>query len=325
MKTVIAVVLGATLVVTACSGKTAEDRIPMSKGAPTPAQELFPVVASSEIVVGENRLQIGLIDQNDAPVRSPKTTLQVDFIAPGDQEPPSSSKLSFLWTIRPVQGLWVGQARFDQPGKWEAALDVEGGGYDTQVRTMFEVKKDGTTPDIGDKPPAVETPTASDVDNLWTVTTDSDPNSRFYELSIADALTAAKPAVIVFATPKFCTSQVCGPTLSIVKNVAEDFPRVSFVHVEPYDLDKVPEKLDPVPAGRAWGLPSEPWVFVTDARGRVAAKYEGSFAAGELTALLVRQGFLSTWRDEACQGSCMNRAVLQPAFDRRPRDLAAGH
>jgi len=74
--------------------------------------------------------------------------------------------------------------------------------------------------------------------------------------------------------------------LSIVEDVAEHFPRVNFVHVEPYDLDKLPEKVEPVPAVEAWGLPSEPWVFVTDARGRVAAKYEGSVAPGELTAEL---------------------------------------
>lgn len=74
--------------------------------------------------------------------------------------------------------------------------------------------------------------------------------------------------------------------MSIVKDVAESFSRVNFVHVEPYDLDRVPEKLVPVPAVVAWGLPSEPWVFVTDAKGRVAAKYEGSVAPSELTELL---------------------------------------
>lgn len=92
--------------------------------------------------------------------------------------------------------------------------------------------------------------------------------------------------MITFATPKFCTSQVCGPTLSIVKGVARKFPGVNFLHVEPYDLNKVPQKLEPVPAVTAWGLPSEPWVFVTDSKGRLAAKYEGSAAPIELEALL---------------------------------------
>ncbi|MGH7215454.1 MAG: hypothetical protein ACREIT_11880, partial [Tepidisphaeraceae bacterium] len=233
-----------TLVLGACSGTTdAEDRVATSKGAPTPGQDVFPVVASSEIVVGDNRLQIGLIDSNDAPVRSPKTRLQVAFVGPGDQQPSAETTMSFLWTIKPSQGLWVGEATFDRPGGWEAIVDVEGGGYDARVRTAFEVKKKGTTPRLGEKGPAVDTPTASDVADLSKITTDSDPDPSFYELSIAKALEAGRPTVIVFATPKFCTSQVCGPTLSIVKDVAKDFPGVNFIHVEPYDLDQVPEKL----------------------------------------------------------------------------------
>jgi hypothetical protein len=282
-----AVALAAALFATACSSnERAESEVPTSKGAPTPGQDVFPIIASSEIVVGDNRLQIGLIDTNDAPVTSPKTALDVGFVGPGDEQPSAETMMSFLWTIKPVQGLWVGEVTFDRAGEWEALIEVEGGGYDTEVRTTFEVNNEGTTPEIGEKPPAVETPTIADSDDLSEITTDSDPERRFYELSIGGALEAGKPAVIVFATPKFCTSQICGPTLSIVKDVAESFSRVNFVHVEPYDLDRVPEKLVPVPAVVAWGLPSEPWVFVTDAKGRVAAKYEGSVAQSELTELL---------------------------------------
>jgi hypothetical protein len=282
MSRFVGAVLVAALSLSACSNEPAQEQVPTSKGAPTPGQDLFPVVASSEISVGVNRLQIGLLNDKDAPVRSPKTTLEVDFVGPDDDRPSTSSTMSFLWTIKPVQGLWVGKATFDQPGQWKAVIDVEGGGYDGTVRTVFDVKKEGTTPDIGEKAPIVDTPTASDVADLSKITTDPDPSRRFYNLSIAEALEADKPAVIVFATPQFCTSQVCGPTLSIVKDVAREFPHINFVHVEPYDLDKVPEKLEPVPAVTAWGLPSEPWVFVTDQRGRVVAKYEGSVAAAEL-------------------------------------------
>jgi hypothetical protein len=286
MRRILTMALLTALLITGCASSEPDNQVPTSKGAPTPGQDVFPVVASSEIVVGENRLQIGLIDTNDAPVRAPKTTLQVGFVGPNDQQPSSETTMSFVWTIKPVQGLWVGQATFDQPGHWEAVIEVDGGGYDTSIRTAFEVKEEGTTPEIGEKAPAVDTPTSSDVGDLEEITTDSNPNRRFYELSIADALRSGRPSVIVFATPKFCTSQVCGPTLSIVKDVAKDFPRVNFVHIEPYELDKVPEKLEPVPAVTAWGLPSEPWVFVTDDADRVAAKYEGSVAPGELAKLL---------------------------------------
>lgn len=285
MRTALIGLAAAALVVGACAGDGPATTSERPRVA-TEDTDLFPIVASSEIVVGDNRLQIGLLDDNDAPVRSPQTKLHVNFVGPDDEQPSSETTMTFLWTIKPVQGLWVGQAAFDRAGQWEALIDVQGGGYDATVRTTFEVTKNGTTPKIGEKGPVVDTQTASDVAELSEITTDPDPVPRFYELSIAQALKAGRPAVIVFATPKFCTSQVCGPTLSIVKDVADDFPRVNFVHVEPYDLDKVPEKLEPVPAVTAWGLPSEPWVFVTDDRGRVAAKYEGSVAPGELRPML---------------------------------------
>ncbi len=64
------------------------------------------------------------------------------------------------------------------------------------------------------------------------------------------------------------------------------FPGINFVHVEPYDLDKVPDELERVPAVTAWGLPSEPWVFVTDSRGSLVAKYEISVPPRVLKALL---------------------------------------
>ena len=43
-----------SLVVSSCSGAPdAGDRVPTSIGAPTPGQDVFPVIASSEIVVGD--------------------------------------------------------------------------------------------------------------------------------------------------------------------------------------------------------------------------------------------------------------------------------
>lgn len=285
MRRVLIGLIAGFLVLGACGGDE-PSAVPRQPGVPTSGQSLFPVVASSEIVIGDNRLQIGLIDDNDAPLRSPKTKLDVSFVAPGQDQPTSETDMSFVWTIRPIQGLWVGEATFDTAGQWEAIIEVSGGGYDETVTTTVDVKRKGTTPVIGAPAPSVDTPTAADVADLAEISTDSNPDPRFYKLSISDALEAGEPAVIVFATPKFCTSQVCGPTLSIVKDIAKEFPEVNFIHVEPYDLNKVPEKLEPVPAVTAFGLPSEPWVFVTDSKGRVAGKYEGSVAPSELAQLL---------------------------------------
>jgi peroxiredoxin len=44
---------------------------------------------------------------------------------------------------------------------------------------------------------------------------------------------------------------------------------------------------NPVPATREWQLRSEPWVFVIDRQGRIAAKFEGIMALEEVEAALL--------------------------------------
>ena len=57
---------------------------------------------------------------------------------------------------------------------------------------------------------------------------------------MADALAAGRPFVLVFATPLFCSSRTCGPTLDNVKGIAAPYKdRIDFIHVEPYKLEQV--------------------------------------------------------------------------------------
>jgi hypothetical protein len=72
--------------------------------------------------------------------------------------------------------------------------------------------------------------------------------------------------------------------------------RVNFIHVEPYVLEVSDGRTQPVldvtgypksvRASVEWGLPSEPWVFVVDAQGKVAFKFEGMAYPDELTIAL---------------------------------------
>jgi hypothetical protein len=78
--------------------------------------------------------------------------------------------------------------------------------------------------------------------------------------------------------------------LDTIKRVARAWPQVSFIHVEPYELPADPSRLEPVRAAIQWGLPTEPWAFVVDRRGRLTAKFEGALAAEELEAQLRKLG-----------------------------------
>lgn len=253
----------------------------------------YPAVVSSELVVGSNRVLIAMFDEHDAPVGGPQAKMHVDFfdISKSETEPVAGADARWVWAIPGERGLWeVSDVELDTAGKWGASVSVHGGGIDEDdVGVGFVVKDKGTTPPIGAPAPASDTPTAADVDKLSEITSDSEPDPRFYETSVADAIAEHKPFVVVFATPKYCTSQVCGPTLDVVKSISKDWPKITFIHVEVYDLSDV-SSLKPVPAMTQWGLPGEPWVFVVDSKGNVAAKYEGVVSRPDLQAQLHELG-----------------------------------
>ncbi len=251
---------------------------------PFAGAKVYPVVVSSELVVGENRFLVALFDHEDAPTGSPETSVRAEFFDLDDsaEEPVAEADLDFIWAIEPVRGLYKTDVRFDEPGHYGIAVTVKGPGLDELVRGSFDVAEEGSSPGIGEKVPASATPTARSGGSLEEITTDRHPELRFYDTSVKEAVGSGEPFVVTFATPKFCSSSVCGPTLETVKEVAEDFPKLTFIHVEVYTNLGQPDNLKVVPSVEEWGLPSEPWVFVVDGRGRVAAKYEGVVSADEL-------------------------------------------
>jgi hypothetical protein len=179
-------------------------------------------------------------------------------------------------------GMYVVEVEFDRPGIWEVTAlsgDQELGG------ALFEVVADSTVPNIGETVPPSVTPTAATAGpgGLAAISTDADPEPAFYELSIADAVSNGRPSLVAFATPSYCRTALCGPTMEAVKVAVADRTDLDVVHVEPFDLVQA-EAGDLIPNDVAleWGLPTEPWVFVLDADGRVRARFEGLITADEL-------------------------------------------
>jgi hypothetical protein len=81
-------------------------------------------------------------------------------------------------------------------------------------------------------------------------------------------------------------SRVCGPVVDVaeqVKQVSGD--RAAFIHMEIYK-DNDPSLEERRPQVAAFGLPTEPWLFVIDSRGRIATEIEGAFGVEELTRAL---------------------------------------
>ncbi|HYZ46460.1 MAG TPA: hypothetical protein VE712_02225 [Actinomycetota bacterium] len=252
--------------------------------------EVYPVFASSEVTVGRNRFLVGLLNDEDAPIGSPRIDMHIEFfdLNRSSSDSVTDTEMRWIWMDKPFTGLYASEVSFDEPGRWGAEVTVSGEGVDATVRSSFEVRREGSTPAVGERAPSSDTPTATQPGAIRRISTDAHPDPRFYTTSIADALGAGEPFVVVFATPKFCASQACGPVLDNVKRVARHERGLTFIHVEPYELPADPTDLEPVSAAIEWRLPSEPWVFVLDGRGRVAAKFEGALSPEELRSALRR-------------------------------------
>ncbi len=142
-------------------------------------------------------------------------------------------------------------------------------------------------PDIGDRAIKVHTQTGADVGgDLTKLSTRIPPPREMLDIDFAEVV-GRKPVVLVFATPALCTSRTCGPVVDIAEQVrGESGDGVTFIQQEIYQDN------DPGKPYRsqvlAWGLKTEPWAFVIDRRGKVAARFEGVYSVGELARAVER-------------------------------------
>jgi hypothetical protein len=270
----IGILVGLAILAAAC-GDTAPAE------GPFPA-DAFALAASTDLGVGSERLLVAVAGETGARLASPDIPVTV-AVRPDGGPAGSPVPASFMWAVPDHSGLYRATVDFAHEGTWWVSVTPEGGPPLAEFPvTVHAVPR---TPAVGTPAPRSDTATAADA-ALETISTDDDPDPRFYELSVADAVTSGRPSVIVFATPRFCTTAVCGPTLDDIKAIVPDHPQVNFVHVEVFTNLDDPDNLALVPAVTEWGLPTEPWVFVVDADGIVTGRFEGVVAADEIAALL---------------------------------------
>jgi hypothetical protein len=180
------------------------------------------------------------------------------------------------------QAVFVSHLEVDEPGKyWVLAEPV--GGRKIQAVGNVVVKPESTAPDVGAAAFPSETPTVANA-TLKQLSTSTKPDPELYRSSVADALAAKKPFVFVLATPKYCTSRTCGPVVDVVSAVRRkhEGSGVRFIHAEIYK-DNDPTKGENAWV-REWKLPSEPWIFLVGADGKIKARFEGTVSVAELDA-----------------------------------------
>ena len=288
----VALVAALSLLVLACGSTptpTPSAPVPSASGQPS----ILPIAINDGYRVGDNRILFTLTDQTGQnQVAGPDRTLTIGYHGPKGETVPATRQ-TFIWAVEGVNGVYVGDATFASAGQWIADFSTSAPNAPTETTTFsFPVRERLDVISPGDAAPSVETPTLADVGgDVAKISSDPKPVKGFYEVSEADALAAKKPFVLIFATPKFCTSTVCGPTLDKLKPVAAAHPEMTFINVEPYKLEFTNGQLQPVMTGSdltpveatlAFKLSTEPYVFVVGADGKVSASFELVFAPSEI-------------------------------------------
>lgn len=268
---------------------------PATAGAEAPAESTTVriTLATTDLAVGPNRLAFGLVDVESGPVREADVLISTFYLGDGRQEGPIQTARS-VWRSWPIgqAGLYTANFDFDRAGPWGVVTNyVDHLGSNVTVSARVDVKPKSVTPAIGERPPASNTKMAKDFENLNDLTSDPEPDEELYALTVADGLDVGKPLVVAFSTPAFCRTATCGPQLDVVKELKDYYYRdVNFIHVEVYDRpSEIEGNLASAPLAQAmidWGLPTEPWTFVMDSEGKVAAKFEAFATKDELEAAL---------------------------------------
>jgi hypothetical protein len=267
---------------------------------------LQPLITTSELIVGENRFGFGLAKANKL---LENADVQLRIYSLDGPDPHLVAETNALYnSIRTaergesvhrhadgtrhvhradsdVRGLYISRLTFAHPGPWGIELQArDDSGSLATARLTVMVSETSQTPALSSPAPRSRNLVAADVRDLRQIDTSQKPDPRLHRVRIVDAIAQRKPQLIVFATPQFCTSRMCGPVVEIVRQLLPEYNKqVAFAHQEIWQ-DFASKKV--FPTVEEWRLVSEPWIFIVDSDGIIRAKFEGLVTGRELEAAL---------------------------------------
>jgi hypothetical protein len=190
-----------------------------------------------------------------------------------------------------AKSIYTAEIPFDKPGRYELLGIARLGGRLVPATTPSPgvvVKKESgdPIPAVGTRPPRIHTPTLAEVGGDVASIDTRLPPSSMHDADFADVL-GKKPVVLLFATPQLCQSRVCGPVVDVAEQVkASAGDDVQFIHMEVFRNNSIDEGTRP--QMDAFHLQTEPWLFVFDRSGKVAARIEGAFSERELKGAIAK-------------------------------------
>ncbi len=275
----------------AAKGKTIAELLRDSGAKPT---KLVIAPAAQVFDVGENRYPFGVFTRGQEQIDDADVAL---YFAKDERSPvvgPLPARVSSLETKPAYRSRTQGPGEastvyvvpkidFDRRGSWVGIAMLKGeNGLEVSRVPSPVVGQWPKVPAVGEKAPAVHTPTEDEVGGDLAKIDTRIPPDQMHEVDFADAA-GKRPVVLVFATPAFCQSRVCGPVVDIAQQVSDSYDgKVDFIHMEVYNENDPGKGVRP--QMRAYNLPTEPWTFLVDREGVIRDRVEGAYGAAELEA-----------------------------------------
>jgi hypothetical protein len=277
------------------ASEPAEAEFPSAKGATL--QELADKMAAGpELALassvfttpGTSRMAFGMINTDGTPVYGPTAVYvaptptdpaEGPFVAPADvllTEKRYRSKQAAT-TADPFVAVYGAHIKFPKKGQYAVlATTKKADGTLTGATGQVNVSSEDADPipAVGEKAPKVHTETVEtakgDIGKIDTRV----PPSDMHDVDFADVV-GKKPVALLFSTPQLCASRVCGPVTDMELQMKSKYgDKMAFIHQEVYVDNDINKGLRP--PLKEFNLPSEPWLFVVDAKGVITARLEGS-------------------------------------------------
>ena len=308
------IVVAVALLAAACGGSSKPD---ITVGATKADATLSGEVASYDIVVNRaGRFMVGVFANDNQRLlaygqtefrfaylgtkASPVNRARPDMTTTAGFLPIPGQKLQAVTTPRLVaasQAIGVygaSSVTFDTPGFWQVTTSATIAGKKVATDASFEVAATEVLPAPGAHAPATVQHLA-DATDVAISAVDSRagdgqaiPDPELHDITIADALAAHRPMMIVISTPTYCQSRFCGPITDAVSALAHKHPGpIAFIHLEIWkDFDKgiINEAAAQwiQPPGSADGR--EPWVFTVGRDGIIRQRLDNVASEKELAA-----------------------------------------
>jgi hypothetical protein len=250
--------------------------------------ELNVVLVPTELVVGPDRFAVGLFDQDRNMIHEADVHFHYyDLSDPEQAVLEVEADAQRLQTPDGLTTIFAHEREFERAGDWGVEVEAHlPDGSGARQRIGFRVEADSASVSPGESVIGLDTPTLADVDNdLSLITSAREPNPAFYELSLAEAIASGQPSLLLFATPEFCQTRFCGPAYEMFNYLHQGYgDQVNFIHVEVFAglPDPAYYGFKLAPTVEAFGLESDPWVYLIDDKGTVVYRVEGLFTREEL-------------------------------------------